>query len=88
MLNYQRVHIACVAGEDNHHIRSKAMSDAPVAVKPRVRVVAAAPAAAADSRAAVAVTGAACRFPLEGTTPAEMWEQLVGKTETWRMMLR
>ena len=64
----------------------QAMSDAPVAVKPRVR--AAAPAAAVDSRAAVAVTGAACRFPLEGTTPAEMWEQLVGKTETWRIMLR
>ncbi|CAL1148755.1 unnamed protein product [Cladocopium goreaui] len=58
-----------------------AMSDAPVAVKPRVRAMAAAPAAAADSRAAVAVTGAACRFPLEGTTPAEMWEQLVGKTD-------
>ena len=62
------------------------MSDA-VAVKPRVRAVAAAPAAAADSRAAVAVTGAACRFPLEGTTPAEMWQQLVGKTETGQIMM-
>ena len=67
---------------------SKAMSDAPVAVKPRVRAAAPAPAAAADSRAAVAVTGAACRFPLEGTTPAEMWEQLVGKTEPWRILFK
>ena len=63
----------------------QAMPEAGPAVKPKARALVT-PALApveAGSRAAVALTGAACRFPLEGTTPAEMWEQLVGKTVTW-----
>ncbi|CAK9055129.1 unnamed protein product [Durusdinium trenchii] len=61
-----------------------AMGDAPAAVarapKPRVALPVA-PVGEVSSRAPVAVHGAACRFPLEGTSPLEMWEQLTKKTD-------
>ena len=64
--------------------KSKALPEGPAVVaKPKIRAKAALVAPEATNRAALALTGAACRFPLEGTTPVEMWEQLTKKTESW-----
>lgn len=63
--------------------KSKALPEGPAVVaKPKIRAKAALVAPEATNRAALALTGAACRFPLEGTTPVEMWEQLTKKTES------
>lgn len=62
----------------------KALPEGPAVVpKPKIRAKAALVAPEATNRAALALTGASCRFPLEGTTPVEMWEQLTKKTEAW-----
>ena len=64
--------------------KSKALPEGPAVVaKPKIRAKAALVAPEATNRAALALTGASCRFPLEGTTPVEMWEQLTKKTESW-----
>eukprot|EP00434_Breviolum_minutum_P009960 symbB.v1.2.008780.t1/scaffold514.1/size193457/6 len=73
--------IATFASEQLASVVSALPEGPAVVPKPKIRAKAALVAPEATNRAALALTGASCRFPLEGTTPLEMWEQLTNKTD-------